>query len=121
MKKEQRLVYLELTDIMGASLCTVCKYSRWINEDCYGGYSECQHPIEGLSWEHIHEEMLEPGGDCYGFRPNMKVRLAADLVGAVLSQGYNEWFYRKYSPTSVTVYGRHWQQGAENAGKVRIG
>lgn len=119
MKKEARLVYKELSEEIRASLCTFCKHSEWESDGCCEGYSICQHPLEYRF--PFFEEMLEPGSDCWGFRPNVTVSLAADIAGAILSQGFNEWFYRKYSPTSASVYGRHWQQGIENAGKVRIG
>ena len=120
MKKEQREVYVELAQVMNASLCTFCKYGSWQMEGCCEGYNECQHPVEALSWEYVHEESLEPGSDCYGFKANMGVDLVADIAGAIISEGYDEWFYRRYSPESVTVYGRSYDRGVEVSSKVRI-
>ncbi len=121
MKKEARLVYLELSSEIKGTLCTFCHYSSWQGDGCSEGYNECHHPIEALSWENTNEDTLEPGSDCYGFRPNLPIHLVTEIAGAILSQGFDEWMYRRFSPTSVTVYGRHWQQGKENAATVRIG
>ena len=121
MKKEQRLVYRELTETMGASLCNACKYSKWISDGCCEGDHECQHPVERLSFENLNEKMLEPGGDCYGFRPDISVSLLADVTGVIISQGFSEWFFRHFSKTSVTVYGRNYKGNVITEGKVRIG
>ena len=121
MKKEQRVIYRTLTNEMGASLCTACKYSSWISDGCCEGYNECEHPVEALSWELKNEDMLESGGDCYGFKPDMTVTLLADLVGAILSKGHIDWTFRRYSKDSLTVY---WQDFADKkgaSGKLRIG
>jgi len=121
MNKEERLVYIALTEEMKGSLCTFCKYGDWYADGCCEGHNECQHPIEALSSENRNAEELEPGDDCYGFRPNISVSLATDLVGAIISQGFDEWFYRRFSRKSVTVYGRSYDRGVETTGKVRIG
>jgi hypothetical protein len=119
MEKKVRLVYSELAKEVNASLCTFCRYGEWYADGCCEGHSECQHPLE-YRFPHS-EEMLEPSMDCWGFRPGISVSLVADLVGAIVSQGYDGWFYRIYSPKSVTVYGRRFDQGVERSGKVRIG
>jgi len=121
MKKEQRQVYIELATEIDASLCTYCHYASWVADGCCEGHAECKHPIDSLSYQERFDEDLSPDTDCWGFNPNLSVNLAADMVGAVLAAGWDEWAYIKYSPKSLTVYGRHWQQGKENAGKVRIG
>jgi len=121
MKKEERAVYVALGETINATLCTFCHYGDFHFDGCCEGYAECQHPIEELSYQGIHQEDCEPGDDCYAFRPSLPVDVAADLTGAILEQDWDEWFYRKFSRRSVTVYGRHWQQGVENTGKVRIG
>ncbi len=121
MEQEQRLVYRELTEVMGASLCTACKYSSWTNDGCCAGYNECQHPIEALSWESKNEEMLEPGWDCYGFKPDISVSLLADLAGTILSLGRADWTYRRYSKESLTVYWQGYADKRDESGKVRIG
>ena len=121
MRKEQRSVYKELAKEIGGSLCTFCNYGDYISEGCCEGWSECQHPIENLSYENKYEDTLEPGGDCYGFRPNMSVRLVTDLTGIILSLGHVDWFYRKYSKESLTVYWQGFAEKRETSGKVRIG
>ena len=121
MKKEQRQIYIELGTEIDASLCTFCKYANFVNDGCCEGYAECEHPIENLSYQARCDEDLPPDTDCWGFNPSLSVSLVADIVGAVLATGWDEWAYIKYSRKSLTVYGRQWQQGKENAGKVRIG
>lgn len=49
----------------------------------------------------------------------MPIYLIADIVGAIISQGWEQWFYRKYSPKSVSVYGM--ETGEMKSGKVKIG
>jgi hypothetical protein len=119
MKKEQRDIYINLGDEIDAPLCTFCRYAEFVSDGCCEGYAECHHPIEALSYQAIHEEDVEPGTDCFGFKAGLSVQLVADLVGEILTQGYREWFYRKYSPKSVTVYGTKPYTG--ETGKVRIG
>lgn len=122
MKKEARIIYRELASEINAPLCTFCKYAGWIREGCCEGYAECSHPIDRLSYINWCEDSLEPEGDCYGFRPNLSIALIADIVGAIISQGYNGgWFYRVYSPTSATVYGQWYNKEGLKTGKIRIG
>lgn len=121
MKKDERLVYIALSEEINGTLCSFCKYGKWYSNGCCEGHNECQHPIDELSYELKNEDMLYPGSDCYGFRTNISVNLAADLVGAIISQGFDAWFYRRFSPTSVTIYGRSYDKGIETSGKVRIG
>lgn len=112
MKKQDRLVYLELAKEINAGICTFCKYAEWESEGCCEGYNVCQ------------QEMAEsPSSDCWGFRPNMSIPLICDLVSAVLTQGYEEWAFIRYSPTQLTVYGRSYERNSrkEKSGKVRIG
>jgi hypothetical protein len=48
---------------------------------------------------------LTPGSDCWGFRPDISVQNAADIVGIVLAKGYQEWFYQ-IGGENIKVYGR---------------
>lgn len=121
MNKEDRLVYVALAEQVHASICSFCRYGEWYQDGCCEGHNECQHPIVALSYENKNEDILEPGGDCYGFRSAIPTSVTADLVGAILSQGYDDWFYRRFSRSSVTVYGRSYDRGIETSGKVRIG
>ncbi len=117
MKKHERLVYLELTKEIAANLCMVCKYGEYESEGCCEGYGYCVHPIEVLSFE---DRIINPGDDCWGFCSNMSVHLLAELAGAVLSQGYTEWAFIRYSRNQLTVFGRRFNEGREFSGKVRI-
>lgn len=121
MKKEDRTAYISLSEAINAVLCTFCTYADYQWEGCCEGWAECKHPIETLSYQGIHEEGLEPGCDCYAFRPSLPLDVSADLAGAILAEGYHEWFYRKFSRRSVTVYGRCFSRDGETSGKVRIG
>lgn len=121
MKAEARVVFVALSEAMNGTLCAFCKYSEFTADGCCEAYNECQHPIEALSWENVHEDSLEPGSDCYGFRPGISVTLAADLVGAILVSGFEEWSFKLFSKTSATVYGRNSKGGVISEGKVRIG
>ena len=121
MKKEERKVYSALVEAIDANLCTFCKYASFVSDGCCEGYAECEHPIDNLSYQCRYEEELSPGDDCCGFRPEFSVSIIADIVGSILVSGWNEWAYIRYGPRNATVYGRHWIQGKENAGKVRIG
>ena len=121
MKKDIRKVYKELAYEVNGSLCTFCKYADWQSEGCCEGYAECNHPIEKLSYQFINQEDMPPSEDCWGFKSNMNITLAADITGVVLSQKFDLWFYRKYSKTSATVYGQNYDKGQQIEGKVRIG
>lgn len=116
MKKEQRLVYLVLAEAVNCQLCGFCRYGQYERTGCCEGYPYCNHPIDKLG-----DQEMEPGQDCWGFSPSISITLLADLAGAILSQGYMEWAYKRYSRTAGTVYGRFYQNGEERSGKVRIG
>lgn len=115
MNKRQRAVYLELATEIRAQLCTFCKYSEFESDGCCAGWNYCTHPIDKLA-----EMDLGPGCDCWGFRPGMSLPVIADIVGAIISQGYNEWGIRIYSPAKLTVFGRKYVGREEFTSKVRI-
>lgn len=119
MKKEQRLIYLTLTKEIHCPLCIVCKNGESESDGCCSGYSYCVHPIENLCSQ--REDGLEPGEDCWGFYPDMSVDILADLVSSIISQGYDEFGWIRYSRTSLTVYGRSYDNRIEKTSKVRIG
>jgi len=116
MKKEQRLIYLELSNEIECQLCIFCKYPSWERDGCCEGYPMCEHPLWRVS-ENIGEDIC-PGDDCWGFYPSHPVQTCADIVGAIISQDYQDWAVRPYSKTAVTVYGR---SGNDETSKVRIG
>lgn len=115
MKKEKRSVYLELANEIDCCICNFCKYADWTSEGCCEGYHECAHPIECVIDQ---TEGIEPGDDCWGFQPCHPLNTCVDIVGAIISQDYDEWGVQIYSRSAVTVFGRD----RDNKGsKVRIG
>jgi len=88
LKKEQREVYIALTDAIDCALCTFCKYYR----GSYCDSCSCEHPLsEFVSFPHF-DDCVEPGEDCWAFRPSESVDYIANVVGTVLSEGYVEWW-----------------------------
>lgn len=125
MKKDQRLVYLELTNEINCQICTFCKYAEYESEGCCEGYSVCTHTLrERVIKFGSYDEEPEPGEDCFLFRPDLSASMVADIVGAILSQGFNDgWGIRFYSKTAYTIYGRGFNSETreEYSGKVRVG
>lgn len=77
MNKAQREPYLILTEIpipmwcnSGPSLCSFCRYAEW-GGSCKEAEVECQHPLD---------EIVECGGDCWGFRPKVSQGVAIGMV-----------------------------------------
>ena len=95
MKKEQREIYIELTELCGAEPCLVCKYGCYEGGGtlCDGGegYYECNNPIKNLSFINYHQECAEPGIDCYGFKPKIKLETLSELTSTILQNGIEEW------------------------------
>ncbi len=99
MKKEQREVYVALASEVDYNLCSFCKYSK-----CESGYSPCDvgepycvHSLEER-FEHSYGSYgIEPGGDCWGFRPSHSVDFCADIVGVILQKGWEGtvWWQNK--------------------------
>jgi len=118
MKKEKRIVYLELANEINAALCTFCSQSRWESDGCCDGYAICEHPLSDRCCWPWFDESPEPSDDCWGFKPAISVETAADIVGAIISQEYDEWGMMVYTRRSVTVYGRDTNG---QTSKVRIG
>jgi len=117
MKKEERVVYLELSNEIGCQLCIFCKHPSWEEDGCCEGYPVCEHPLQAIV-DREEDSPLEPGSDCWGFYPSLPLQVCVDIVGAIISQDYWEWEVRLYSKTAVTVYGR---SGNDKTSKVRIG
>lgn len=65
MKREQRKLWM---DANGDWLCSACRYSK-----CDGEYGcetyewSCTHPLDTVV--DIFNNGMEPGVDCWGFRP----------------------------------------------------
>lgn len=103
MKATQRVVYLELSNGVNATLCTFCKHAAWSGYCADGKECECEHPLEdklpAADWE------VEPGQDCWGYRPCLPVVDIADIAGLVLSNGFDEWSWGRDNGKLI-VYGR---------------
>jgi hypothetical protein len=105
MNKVEREIYLILSDECGMQLCGFCKYAQCAGSCCDDGM-ECHHPLHdksGFPWEN---EDPEPGSDCWGFKPELTVEQAADICGAVISSGFDQWFFRRFKDGTIKVYGR---------------
>lgn len=95
MKANQRKIYIELTQLIGAMPCLACKYSLFEGSGslCYGvyGYYECNHPVCNLSYINSFEEDPEPGTDCYGFYPKTKLETLIELASTIIQNHVEEW------------------------------
>jgi len=47
--REQREVFIKLSEEINGTLCTFCRYSHYVSDGCCEGYAECEHPVESLS------------------------------------------------------------------------
>ena len=88
MKKEKRLVYIELASEIEADLCCFCKYGKSMGCECG---TECTHPIDRQRQILRRDDDIQ--SDCWGFRPEMEVSLMADICGIILANGWVEWTY----------------------------
>lgn len=108
MKKEARGIYLILSNEIGAQLCVACKYGDFTGSSCCDdGYYECQHKLNDYIGFPLYKAdgCMEPGMDCWGFRPDMKVEDLADITGVILEQGFDEWSFTR-SKGKTKIYGR---------------
>lgn len=108
MNRQQREIYLVLTDEIGCQICTACKYGEFTGSACDDGYMECNHKLNDYSGFPLFEADgdLEPGMDCWGFKPNIQVQDLADIAGLVLAHGWDDWFWRVFKDGTIKVYGR---------------
>jgi hypothetical protein len=84
MKAEQRIVYVALSDQVNYQVCAFCKFSAMV----VCGESECTHGLADRYGFPGADDYLEPGDDCWGFRPTHKPEVAADIVGIILVNGW---------------------------------
>lgn len=80
-KPEIKNLYRELTQECGFELCVFCKFNY--GYACSG--PNCKHPL-GYRFDH---EGLEPGSDCWGFRPNQPIDFVAEIAGFILSHKWD--------------------------------
>ena len=62
-----------------ASLCYFCKFARW-SGSCEDPELECEHPLL-RPWDCWEPDEVWQGSDCWGFRPDVSIELAAEWVG----------------------------------------
>ena len=91
MKKDKRDIFLTLASEVNWDLCGFCKYWECAGSICDGGDGECTHKLIDR-FGHISDNYfgLEPDQDCWGFRPKFDVSFCADILGAVLANGWDE-------------------------------
>ena len=75
MKREQRAPWVALTERY--ILCNFCRYADW-QED---GFC-CTHPVEAVA-DRRDINGMEPGDDCWGFRPESGDTVAAASIRLV--------------------------------------
>lgn len=89
MQKAKREVYRILSAEIDWTLCSFCRYSHFEGSPCYEDATlECEHPLEAVTglWDFDSPSPME---DCWGFSPNISKSDLADIVGMVLSQGWD--------------------------------
>ena len=103
MKGTDREIYLIIAGEIDSSLCVACRFSS--GGDCCTG-SFCEHPLSDRIGFPCEDMDLEINEDCWGFRPALSVEHLSDIAGFVLSNGWDEWFWRVYQDGTIKVYGR---------------
>lgn len=124
MNKAEREIYVELTSEISATLCLACKFTG-------GGYCDswdgCKHPLNkdeyttlfhrpALYWD----DDIEPGEDCWAFRPCMSIDILADLAGCILGNGFGEWFCRLLDDGNYKVYGNSYRSRRRQYAEAQI-
>lgn len=106
MKYEQRNVYRLLAKEVDYHICSFCKYGSFYGSACSGGEYECDHPLWVIK-DRISEDVIcdSPGRDCWGFRPSMSIELASDIVGVILSNGFESTIWYRHKDGSYEVVG----------------
>ena len=111
-RQARRLVYLELSNTIDAMICTFCKHSCWEGL-CGETELSCEHPLSEQLWRILDYGGPEPGDDCWGFRNNVCVHDAADIVGIILrleqfllSHGFTQWSWGSNDNDRLVVHGK---------------
>jgi len=107
MRKEQRKVYLELVGLVDWELCAFCKFSKYeAYSPCDCGEPYCAHPLSDFisfpTFDNYYG--LEPGQDCWAFRPAHDLSFCADIIGIVLRNGWQTacWWESKNGQWKIT-------------------
>ena len=64
------------------TLCAFCRYAKW-DGMCNERECECCHPL-GRALEYASIDVYESCSDCWGFRPDVSVDTATEMVSAWL-------------------------------------
>jgi hypothetical protein len=104
--REKRLAYLALADEGCCLLCSFCKFG--VSEGgsvCDGdGYTVCEHKLsDRLDFLHGGYGM-EPGIDCWAFRPSEPIEVVADIVGLLLGSAGHGASWTKREDGTYAVY-----------------
>ncbi len=104
--REKRLAYKAILNEANCMLCSFCKFASFGGGSvCYGeSYMECEHKlVDRLETEHGTYGM-EPGDDCWAFRPYEKIDVVADIVGLMLgTEDGSSWIKKDDGTYSVYV------------------
>jgi hypothetical protein len=104
MKKEDRLVYLELCNEINFSLCQICTYV----ESC-GGRDDgfyCTHPLlDKPNFPAKEEEIVFPGTDCWAFIPSFGLEDFVQVVGMVIEYDLEEFTFYHNKEKQLVVKG----------------
>jgi len=99
MNKHQREIYQTLSNEIDWAMCAFCKFSQSDGYSaCDCGEPYCVHPLLDKAYEfEKQEEQATNLGDCWGFRPRHEIGFCADVVGIVLSNGWDTatWWQNK--------------------------
>jgi len=106
-KREKRLTYVALADEGACELCVFCKFAVFEGGSvCYGdNYTVCEHKLTDRL-EFLHGGYgMEPGMDCWAFKPSEPIEVVADIVGLLLgSEGQGaSWVKREDGTYAVYV------------------
>ena len=95
MKKQERTVYLELSGLVGATLCCWCCYGEFQGYSLCAddGYYECRHGLSDRSGFPWNEEPAEAGDDCWGFNSQWNLATISDIIGIILENGWEQKDY----------------------------
>lgn len=104
--REKRLTYLALANEVDCDLCTFCKFAEFSGGSvCYGdNYTECKHKlVDTLEMCH-HPYGMEPGMDCWAFRPYETIEIVADIVGLMIGKHEKAASWVKKDDGTYSVY-----------------
>jgi len=64
----------------------------------------CEHPLAERG--RFPECCVEPGVDCWGYRPHLPLKDIVDIIGVILSEGFENWSYQIIDDDNIKVFGR---------------